>query len=168
MDKPAHQRVLDLGCLILLISIFAAVVTAEERAGSVTAGPKTETPAIIPVTLGGKTIQAVVADTNKSRGRGLLGWETISEEQGMLLDFLREGNYAIHMETMKFPIDALWIDDRGTIRVIYDDLMPNSGLSYPSVVPCRYCLEIQAGFCKKYGVKMGDQVQFGRPVNQSR
>ncbi len=118
----------------------------------------------IPITLGNQTIQAVVADTYASRIRGLLGWEQITEAIGMLLDFRTVGKYAIHMQGMKFPIDAVWIDGNGEIKIIYDSIEPNSGLIYPSMFPCRYCLEIKAGFCKKYGIKMGQSVRFGAPV----
>lgn len=115
----------------------------------------------ISITLGNRTIHAVMADTDASRREGLLGWSQITEERGMLLDFAMEGQYAIHMQRMNFPIDAVWIDANGLITLIYNDIAPNSGLIYPSMFPCRYCLEIKSGFCKKYGIKMGQTVQFG-------
>ncbi len=46
---------------------------------------------IISVTIGNTTFRAVVADTEPTRIRGLLGWDRISEETGMLLDFMVEG-----------------------------------------------------------------------------
>jgi uncharacterized membrane protein (UPF0127 family) len=113
------------------------------------------------MTVGKKIIQASIADTEESRIRGLLGWDRITEDQGMLLDFVLAGQYAIHMQGMKFPIDALWIDDNGAIVLIYDSIQPNSGRIYPSMFPSRYCLELKAGFCKKYDVRMGTQVVFG-------
>ena len=118
-------------------------------------------PRTISVTLGNQTIHAVVAETDASRRDGLLGWSQITEERGMLLDFAMERQYAIHMQGMKFAIDAVWIDANGLIKLIYEDIAPNSGLIYPSMFPCRYCLEIKSGFCKKYGIKIGQTVQFG-------
>jgi uncharacterized protein len=115
----------------------------------------------IPVTLGTKTITTFVANEDWSRTEGLLKWNAITEEQGMLLDFVFPAEHAIHMQGMKFPIDALWIDAKGSIKVIYEDIPPNSGQIYPSLFPCRYCLELKAGFCKKYGIKMGQTVVFG-------
>ena len=114
------------------------------------------------VTLGTKSILAKVADTDSSRIQGLLGWEYISEDTGMLLDFIMEGTYAIHMQGMKFPIDAIWIDSKGVIRLIYDDIQPNSGQIFPSMFPSRYCLEVKSGFCRKFGVKIGQTVSFGQ------
>ena len=115
----------------------------------------------ISITLGNRTIHAVMADTDASRREGLLGWSQITEERGMLLDFAMEQQYAIHMQGMKFPIDAVWIDAKGLIKLVYEDIAPNSGLIYSSLFPCRYCLEIKSGFCKKYGIKIGQTVQFG-------
>ncbi|MCX5873493.1 MAG: DUF192 domain-containing protein [Deltaproteobacteria bacterium] len=115
----------------------------------------------VPVTLGKKTITATLANTNATRINGLLGWNEIKEDQGMLLDFMRSGIYAIHMQGMNFPIDALWIDSNGVIKLIYDQIQPNSGITYPSMFEIRYCLEIAAGFCKKYGIKTGDRIVLG-------
>ena len=113
----------------------------------------------VSITLGEKTIHAVVADQEKTLLEGLLGWDRITDEEGMLLDFGRSGQYAIHMQGMKFPIDALWIDANGEVKLIYEQIQPNSGRIYPSVYSCRYCLEIQSGFCKRYGVKEGDKIR---------
>ncbi|MFH1116102.1 MAG: DUF192 domain-containing protein [Pseudomonadota bacterium] len=113
------------------------------------------------VTLGRRTIVADVANTDRSRIEGLLGWTGITEERGMLLDFGLERNYAIHMQGMKFPIDALWADSAGKIKMIYHSIQPDSGVAYPSLFPSAYCLEIAAGFCKKHGIEVGQKIHFG-------
>lgn len=114
----------------------------------------------VPVTLAGKKIRVALANTPESRIQGLLGWNSIDEEQGMLLDFLLDTTSAIHMQGMKFPIDAIWVDSKGEIKLIYEEIQPNSGLVYPSMVPCRYCLEVKAGFCRKFGVNTGQKIRF--------
>jgi uncharacterized membrane protein (UPF0127 family) len=116
---------------------------------------------MVPITLGKKTIRAVVAESEPSRIKGLLGWDRIDDDAGMLLDFGHEGDYAIHMQGMKFPIDAIWIDGKGVIRTIYENIRPDSGTVFPAVFPARWCLEVNAGFCKRYAVKTGDPVRFG-------
>jgi uncharacterized membrane protein (UPF0127 family) len=116
---------------------------------------------IVSVKIGTTTVKAHHANTTASRIEGLLGWNSISYDQGMLLDFGREGEYAIHMQGMKFPIDAVWIDSTKTIRFIYENIQPNSGVTYPSLFKCLYCLELKAGFCKKFNVKVGQKVALG-------
>lgn len=115
----------------------------------------------VKLTLGTATIEAEVANTDESRISGLLGWSTISDREGLLLDFGRDGTYAIHMQGMKFPIDAVWINSTDEITLIYQSIQPNSGLIYSSMMPAAFCLELQAGFCKKFGVKVGQKVLFG-------
>jgi uncharacterized membrane protein (UPF0127 family) len=147
--------------LMVVFSALAAVFNLSQVSqvqGKMSSNPE---PRTISVTLGNQTITAVVADTDASRREGLLGWSQITEERGMLLDFAMEGQYAIHMQGMNFPIDAVWIDANGLIKLTYEDIIPNSGLIYPSMFPCRYCLEIKSGFCKKHGIKIGQTVQFG-------
>ena len=147
-----------------LVVVFAALAAVfkfsqvSEAQGQMNSNPEQRE---ISITLGNQTIRAVVADTDASRREGLLGWSQITEERGMLLDFAMERQYAIHMQGMKFAIDAIWMDANGLIKLIYEDIAPNSGLIYPSMFPCRYCLEIKSGFCKKYGIKIGQTVQFG-------
>jgi hypothetical protein len=141
----------------LLVSIFLTIVGTGHLAALETPEGKAQTVAI---TLGGKTIRAVLANTSESRVQGLLGWNSIDEETGMLLDFLIDAQSAIHMQGMKFPIDAIWADTNGEIKLIYEDIQPDKGLTYPSMFPSRYCLEVKAGFCKKYGVKSGHKLKF--------
>jgi len=142
--------------------IFAAsLCMAQSKRAAQSEGGADQKQWIAPITLGKKKIRAVVANTKPLRIKGLLGWERIDDTTGMLLDFEKEGQYAIHMQGMKFPIDAVWIDRNGVIRMIYTKIEPNSGKVYPSVFPAWYCLELNAGFCGRYEVKTGQRVLFG-------
>lgn len=142
----------------LLASIFLTIAWIGRLPALETPGGRMQT---VAVSLGGKTIRAVLANTSESRMQGLLGWNSIDEETGMLLDFLIDAQGAIHMQGMKFPIDAIWADTNGEIKLIYQDIQPDRGLTYPSMFPSRYCLEVKAGFCKKYGVQAGQTLRFG-------
>ncbi|MDQ7781768.1 MAG: DUF192 domain-containing protein [Desulfomonilaceae bacterium] len=146
--------------------VFLSVITVAGAHGScaraedpVTSKEKPKLPQVT-VTLGPLTILVDVANTDRSRTEGLLGWKDITEDRGMLLDFGVEREYAIHMQGMKFPIDAVWIDSAGEIKMIHHDIRPNSGLIYHSLFPCAYCLEIKAGVCRKYGIRIGHKVRF--------
>ncbi|MCA1961041.1 MAG: DUF192 domain-containing protein [Desulfomonile sp.] len=156
---------------VLFVMLVHGLVGAARAGGSTDGGlylgpdPNVRT---VPVTIGEKTVIAVIADTDVSRARGLLGWERITDDVGMLLDFAAERQAAIHMQGMKFSIDAVWIDRNGVVTMIYESIQPNSGSIYPSIFPSRSCLELNAGFCKRYGVKIGHKVGFGTPGNRPR
>jgi uncharacterized protein len=158
-------------CSVLILISLAAFVGyqpvsfAEQKAPAAEQMPGTTRMATVPITLGGKTIRANVADTDFLLRTGLLEHKTISDDEGMLLFFQLPGEYAIHMEGMKFPIDAIWIDDKDEIKLVYESIPPNSGVTYPSLFRCKYCLEVKAGFCKRFGIKAGQTVKFGVPGN---
>ena len=115
----------------------------------------------VAINVGSKLVRGTLANTGPLRVEGLLGWTTINDDSGMLLDFLHEGIYAIHMQGMKFPIDAVWIDASDKIRLIYENIIPDSGITYPSMFPSRYCLELKSGFCKRHNVRSGQKISFG-------
>jgi uncharacterized protein len=140
-----------------VIAVCALIVIpgATSRSEAQTSDLKT-----ITMLVGGKDIKVTVADTDQSRMEGLLGWSSITDEQGLLLEFSAPGEYAIHMQGMKFPIDAVWINANGKITLIYEEIMPNSGLIYASKTPAGYCLELNAGYCQRHDVKIGQEVVF--------
>ncbi|HMK37555.1 MAG TPA: DUF192 domain-containing protein [Desulfomonilaceae bacterium] len=149
----------SIALLLIVWGVATALSGQAAKVGAMdSAKSKLET---VPVTLGGKTVFASHANEDWSRTEGLLKWSTITEDEGMLLDFKLPGQHAIHMQGMKFPIDAVWIDAQGVIKLIYEEIPPNSGQVYPSLFSCRYCLELKSGFCKKYGVKIGQTLTFG-------
>lgn len=152
------SRKVVLGCLIICF-FHGGLYSPEATSGQTSrSGSKLN---IIPLKIGTTTVKAHHANTIASRIEGLLEWDSITYEQGMLLNFDREDEYAIHMQEMKFPIDAVWIDGTKTIRLIYQNIQPNSGVTYPSLFKSLYCLELKAGFCKKFHVNVGDKVVFG-------
>ncbi len=154
-------RAFGLTTLIVGFILAGLLCMAQSKGAEQSVGRADQNRWMAPITLGKKTIRAVVANTDPLRIKGLLGWERIDDTTGMLLDFEKEGQYAIHMQGMKFPIDAVWIDRNSVIRMIYAKIKPNSGRVYPSVFPARYCLELNAGFCGRYEVKTGQRVLFG-------
>ncbi|MFH0825146.1 MAG: DUF192 domain-containing protein [Pseudomonadota bacterium] len=156
----------------ILLTLFSAallcpptVVGAEPAAGT---GPSSFGPNRLPphlrkvsITMGHKVITGVVADTLTSRIEGLLKWTGMDDDTGMLLDFGADRAYSIHMQGMKFPIDAVWMDAELKVRVIYESIQPNSGITYSSMFPSRYCLELNAGFCRRFGVRVDQQIRVG-------
>ena len=84
---------------IVFSFIFAALLCmAQSTRAEQSEGKADQKRWMVPITLGKKTIRAVVANTEPLRIRGLLGWERIDDTTGMLLDFEKEGQYAIHMQ----------------------------------------------------------------------
>lgn len=143
---------------MLLLLQFVGATGGGEAFGQVTESRGVQ---YVAVTLGSKTIRTTLANTHQLRVEGLLGWSSINDDSGMLLDFMADGVYAIHMQGMKFPIDAIWIDSSDRIRLIYENIKPDSGMTYPSMFPSKYCLEVNSGFCKRHNVRSGQKIVLG-------
>jgi uncharacterized membrane protein (UPF0127 family) len=146
--------------VMFLLVISSGVARADEPQGIANANVPGQKLKTVSIAFNQLTIRAVLADSDPTRKQGLLGWDKITEDPGMLLDFLLPGQYAIHMQGMKFPIDAIWMDSDGNIKLIYQEIPPNSGQVYPSMFPCRYCLEVKSGFCKRNQITIGQKVKF--------
>jgi uncharacterized membrane protein (UPF0127 family) len=115
------------------------------------------------VIIAGVRLSVEVADTPAERGRGLSGREMLPENSGMLFVFDTPGRHGFWMYGMKFPLDIIWIDER--LRVVYfvENAQPcvNICETYEPPADALYVLEVNAGFVKKYGLKVGDVVELG-------
>lgn len=106
------------------------------------------------------SIKAELADTNIKRTKGLSNKEKLAENQGMLFVFEKPGFYSFWMKEMKFPIDILWIDSEQKVIDLTENLSPET---FPQIFqplkPVQYVLEVNAGFIKKYNIKIGDKIK---------
>jgi len=103
-----------------------------------------------------------IAKTLKEKEVGLSKYKKLSRDIGMLFSFDKSAYYSFWMKQMKFPIDIIYIRD-GKIVTIYKNIDPpkseNESLSiYKPNEPSDMVLEINAGLCDKYKLKVGDKV----------
>jgi len=103
-----------------------------------------------------------VADTDEERGRGLSDREMLQEGWGMLFVFERPGRYSFWMYRMHFPLDIIWLDSEGYVVYVVEDAQPCSMdgpcKTYDPTSEAKYVLEVNAGWVKKVGLKIGDQL----------
>lgn len=93
------------------------------------------------------------ADTPMSRMRGLLGRRELDPDEGMWI----EPCDAIHMFGMRFPIDAIFLDDEHRVVKVCEDLAPwrmaRGGRFAQSV------LELPQGKAAFFNVRVGDRLR---------
>ena len=95
--------------------------------------------------------RCVVADSAWLRTKGLLGRESLPDDEGILL---RPGS-SIHMFFMRFAIDAVFLDlDLRVVRIAAD-LKP---WRMASKLGAKAVLELPAGRCARVGVAEGDRL----------
>lgn len=103
------------------------------------------------------TVEAEIADTEKTRIFGFMEREEIPDGTGMLFVFEKDERLSFWMKNTPHPLSIAYIDSRGKIRDIYD-MKPYSVASTVSTVSCRYALEVPQGWFKKVGVTVGDTI----------
>ncbi|MEI8224283.1 MAG: DUF192 domain-containing protein [bacterium] len=82
------------------------------------------------VTIGGKTIQVRIADTEAVQVQGLSGFKTLPADQGMFFIFNKLDYYAFWMKDMRFPLDIVWMkqvnDNNYTVVNVMQNVSPDT------------------------------------------
>jgi uncharacterized membrane protein (UPF0127 family) len=93
-----------------------------------------------------------VADSMRARMKGLLGRSELEQNEGLLIVPCN----SIHMFFMRFPIDAVFLDEHGYVVRVFDHLQPwrmaRGGRFAHSV------LELPSGKASFYGIQPGAKV----------
>jgi uncharacterized protein len=95
-----------------------------------------------------------LADTPRSRRRGLLRHETLERGEGLWI----YPTQAIHTFGMRFPIDVIFLDRRLCVKRVYHGLAPYRVTSF--VWGARSVLELASGSLAGTGTAVGDELQF--------
>ena len=103
-------------------------------------------------------IDIEIADNDYERQLGLMNRQSMEEMQGMLFIFPQEGIQSFWMMNTLFSLDILFINSQKEIVTIHKNTKPLSEQSYPSSEPAIYVLEVNAGFCERHNVKLGDKI----------
>ncbi|MEX2532292.1 MAG: DUF192 domain-containing protein [Gemmatimonadota bacterium] len=95
-----------------------------------------------------------LANRRWSRLRGLLGRKELPEGEGLLIHPCR----AVHMYGMRFPLDVLFLDERGQVDALYEGLEPwkRTGLHREA----RYALELPVGTIAATETRKGDRIEW--------
>ncbi len=99
-----------------------------------------------------------VALTKQERTYGLMFRKGLDENTGMLFVYKTDQYLNFWMKNVSFPLSIAYIDSKGTIRDIQHMKPNDASRTYPSSVPVRYALEVNAGYFKKHKIAIGDTV----------
>ena len=108
----------------------------------------------------GKTIASDVefAKTFFSQSRGLMFKRDISDNYALVLVFDKPKKASVHMLFVRFPIDALFLDDDKRI-IKAATLKPWIGMS-SSEKETRYIIEMKKNKISEHGLVEGEQLFF--------
>ncbi len=97
--------------------------------------------------------------------RGLQFRPSLAPDHGMLFIRRVPGYYSCWMYQTLMPLDMLWMSADHTIVEIVESAPPCKTVAsqcahYGGTQPANYILEIGGGMAKKYGLKLGDKIQW--------
>jgi uncharacterized protein len=110
-------------------------------------------------------VEAELAYTDATRARGLMYREYLAPDAGMLFIFAVSEPQSFWMKNTKIPLDLIWLNDRKEITyfVTAEPCQEDPCKSYFPMQKAKYVLEVNAGFVKKNGLKLGSQLEFSLP-----
>lgn len=108
----------------------------------------------IDVTLGKKKYTLEVAQTKAELRKGLMGRDSLGDNEGMLFDFGKEGSHEMWMYNTKIPLDQIFINaEQEVIKVVTREPNDEELIGEPDSL---WVVELNA----KSGVKVGDELEF--------
>ncbi len=111
------------------------------------------------VTHGGvKRFDVEVADTPRSREKGLMFRRSLAADHGMLFDFKTPQEVAFWMKNTLIPLDMVFISADGRIVSIAANAQPLSEVPIPSGGDVLGVLELRGGRAAEIGARPGDRV----------
>lgn len=106
------------------------------------------------------TIDIEVAQTPEAIRQGLMFRRSMEDDQGMLflMDSLEPQSF--WMANTYISLDIIYLDDQKRIVSIAENTTPQSREPIPSGAPAQYVLEVNAGFARAKGLKVGDLMEW--------
>ena len=105
-----------------------------------------------------KSIDIEIADTDSTRGRGLMERPTIPPDTGMLFVFDHAEPQSFYMASTPKSLDIQFYGPDSTLLNIAEDTTPFSFDPIPSSGPARFVVEVPAGYTRRIGLVPGDRI----------
>jgi hypothetical protein len=105
-------------------------------------------------------LNSEIADTPSGREKGLMFKKSMKESDGMLFVFDREQKLNFWMKNTYIPLDIAYIDKNGIINEIYHMKPLDVSLTYNSMKPAMFALEVNLGWFERHKIKTGSKIEF--------
>ena len=114
---------------------------------------------------GGQTIQVERMMSTADQMRGMMFRTSLAPDHGMLYVHKTPGLYPYWTYQYEIPLDMIWMDTARQIVEIIDNVPPCKTAAsqcphYGGQKVARYHLELAAGMAAKYGLKVGQKLDF--------
>lgn len=116
---------------------------------------------LAPLRLAGIPILVEIADTPRSRQRGLMHRHFMAEHRGMLFVFSKSQELCFWMRNTSIPLSIAYIDENAKVIDMFD-MQPLDERSICSTAPALFALEVNQGWFERHNIKTGDQLEAGK------
>ena len=114
----------------------------------------------------GQKIRVEVMGDPRDMARGMMFRESLAPDRGMLFVYAKMGKYPHWMYQVRIPLDMIWLDSLHNIVEIVPNLQPctsQSSKDCPSAggnADAITVLELAGGMAEKYGLKLGQTLDY--------
>jgi len=114
---------------------------------------------------GGEVIHAERMIDPVDQMRGMMFRTSLAPDRGMLYIHNAPGLYSYWTYRYEIPLDMIWMDSSRDIVEMVENVPPCRTVAsqcpkYGGTKVARYHLELAAGMARKYGLKLGDKLEF--------
>ena len=105
-------------------------------------------------------IDIEVADTPYEILTGLMYRHSMPDTAGMLFIYKQSQQLFFWMKNTYIPLDIIFVNENMQIVTLWKNTKPLSEKTIPSNQFSKYVVEVNAGFCDKYDIKLGDYITY--------
>jgi uncharacterized membrane protein (UPF0127 family) len=106
------------------------------------------------------TIDIEIAETREKMERGLMDRHVMADTEGMLFVHVIYKYPFFWMKDTYIPLDMIFVDEKMQIVKISKNTKPLSKELISVPRETQYTIEVNAGFCDKHGIEIGDSIRF--------
>lgn len=148
--------------LFIITIIFILIICCNNKIFSAIKQTK-----IVQAKINNNLVSLEVVSSEKDKENGLMNRQSLNENQGMLFLFDKPQQVYFWMKNVNFPLDFLFIKKNKIVTI--SSQVPvcknNTCPIYPSIQPVDSVIELSAGFCSKYNIKVGQKILILNKVN---
>ncbi|QEN03244.1 DUF192 domain-containing protein [Thiospirochaeta perfilievii] len=113
----------------------------------------------IDLKINSKILQVEIAATDTKRAQGLMNRDSLGKNNGMIFVFDKERAVSFWMKNTLIPLSIAYIDKKGVILEIYSMKPLSTEPIQSKRSSILYALEVNEGYFKDNGIKVGDRVE---------
>lgn len=103
-------------------------------------------------------IDIELAMNRKEKNTGLMFRKELEENKGMLFVYKSDQYLSFWMKNTYIPLSIAYCDKDGVIKQILQMKPLDISVTYPSMYPVRYALEMNQGWFKRNKITIGDRI----------